>query len=251
MNLLSLNVWGARAGLDELLAFFKERQNIDIFCLQEVWNGGEHTRHEVAAGQRMGKVEMQLLTRLGEVLPNHVAYFRPNYFDFFGLAMFVKKTIPVITEGDHPIYRERGYVSPNDIADHARQLQYVTIQTADGLRTIINLHGAWQPGGKGDTEARLIQSQAIIHCAKQVCYPTIIMGDFNLLPDSKSIALIESAGFHNLIREHGVTSTRTSLYTKPVRFADYTFVSPEISVKEFKILPEEVSDHHAMYVEVE
>lgn len=250
MKLISLNIWGARAGLEELLAFFREHQDVDVFCLQEVWNGGEHTRHEVAAGQRMGKVETQLLTKLGEVLPNHVAYFRPSYFDFFGLAMFIKKTIPLIAEGDQPIYRERGYVDPNDIADHARQLQYVTLQTAEGIRTIINLHGAWQPGGKGDTEARLLQSQAIIDCAKQLGHPAIIMGDFNLLPSSKSIALIESAGFHNLIREHGVTSTRTSLYTKPVRFADYTFVSSEIKVKEFKILPEEVSDHNAMYLQI-
>ncbi len=74
MNLLSLNVWGARAGLNELLGFFKEHQDVDIFCLQEVWNGGEHTRHEVAAGQKMGKVEMRLLTKIGEVSDHNAMY---------------------------------------------------------------------------------------------------------------------------------------------------------------------------------
>lgn len=250
MNLISLNTWGARAGLEELLAFFRQHQDVDIFCLQEIWDGGEHVLNTPAAGREMGKVETKLLTKIREALPNHVAYFRPSFFDFWGLTIFIKKTIPILAEGEHFIYRERGYVSKEDIADHARNLQYVVIDTPRGPRTIINLHAAWQPGGKGDTDLRLLQSQAIINCTKQVGHPTIIMGDFNLLPDSKSIALIESAGFHNLIREHGVTSTRTSLYTKPVRFADYTFVSPEIKVKEFKILPEEVSDHNAMYLQI-
>ncbi|MBP9710223.1 endonuclease/exonuclease/phosphatase family protein [Patescibacteria group bacterium] len=249
MELISLNVWGARAGLEELLAFFQERQDVDVFCLQEVWDGGEHMLNEFAAGRSMGSVETQLLTKIKNVLPDHVAYFRPSFFDFWGLTMLVKKTIPIVAEGEHFIYRERGYFSKEDIADHARNLQYIVAETAEGLRTIINLHAAWQPGGKGDTEARLLQSQAIIDCVEELGHPAIIMGDFNLLPDSKSIALIESVGFHNLIREHGVTSTRTTLYTKPVRFADYTFVGPEIKVKEFKILPEEVSDHNAMYLE--
>ena len=39
--------------------------------------------------------------------------------------------------------------------------------------------------------------------------------------------------------------------TKPIKFADYTFVIPEIKVNEFKMLPDEVSDHLAMYLDFE
>ena len=53
----------------------------------------------------------------------------------------------------------------------------------------------------------------------------------------------------NLIAEFGITSTRSSLYTKPLRFADYMFVSNGIEVKDFKVLPDEVSDHLALYLE--
>jgi endonuclease/exonuclease/phosphatase family metal-dependent hydrolase len=53
----------------------------------------------------------------------------------------------------------------------------------------------------------------------------------------------------NLVREHNVQSTRTSFYTKPDKFADYVFVTPDISVRNFKVLPDEVSDHAALYVE--
>ena len=54
----------------------------------------------------------------------------------------------------------------------------------------------------------------------------------------------------NLIKEFGVTSTRTSFYTKPVKFADYVFVSKDINLKNLKILPHEVSDHTPLLIEV-
>lgn len=38
MKLISLNTWGGRAGKEELLAFFERYQDIDIFCLQEIWS---------------------------------------------------------------------------------------------------------------------------------------------------------------------------------------------------------------------
>jgi len=50
----------------------------------------------------------------------------------------------------------------------------------------------------------------------------------------------------NLIKDYDITSTRSKLYTKhkkPVLFADYIFTSPEIEVRDFKVLPDVVSDH--------
>ncbi len=55
----------------------------------------------------------------------------------------------------------------------------------------------------------------------------------------------------NLVKEFGITSTRSSYYAKPERFADYTLASNDIKVNEFKILPDEVSDHLAMYLNFE
>lgn len=53
-----------------------------------------------------------------------------------------------------------------------------------------------------------------------------------------------------LIKEYGITSTRTSLYTKPNKFADYVFVSRGIKIIDFKILPDEVSDHTPLFLEI-
>lgn len=69
------------------------------------------------------------------------------------------------------------------------------------------------------------------------------MGDFNLLPESESLKKFEEFGLRNLIKEYGITSTRSSLYQKEEKYADYAFVSKDIEVQEFAVLPDEVSDH--------
>ena len=73
--------------------------------------------------------------------------------------------------------------------------------------------------------------------------------NFNLLPDTESIKKFERAGLKNLIREYNITSTRTSYYTRPEKHADYAFVSDGIEVKDFKILPDKISDHAPMSLE--
>ena len=60
--------------------------------------------------------------------------------------------------------------------------------------------------------------------------------------------LIEE-GMINLIKKYNIASTRTSYYLKQERFADYILITPDIAVKQFCILPDEVSDHAPMYIE--
>lgn len=249
MQLISLNTWGAQAGIDKLLGFFERHKDVDVFCLQEVLNGGEHMVGKLAAGRSIQNIDTALLSKIAEVLKDHAVYFRPSFSDFWGLAVFVKKDIHVREEGERFIYRERGYISEHDIADHARNLQYLTIETPQGPRTIIQLHAAWQANGKEDTPERLQQSEKIIQFCQTLDHPFVLCGDFNLLPTTQSIQILESVDLRNLIREYGITSTRTSFYTKPSRFADYTFISPGINLSTFQILPEEVSDHNAMYLD--
>ena len=52
-----------------------------------------------------------------------------------------------------------------------------------------------------------------------------------------------------MIAEYGITSTRSSVYMKPGKFADYIFVSGAIQVENFATIPDEVSDHLALRLE--
>lgn len=79
----------------------------------------------------------------------------------------------------------------------------------------------------------------------------VLCGDFNLLPDTESIRIIEQARLKNLITENGIVSTRTSHYTRADKFADYIFVSQQnVEVKSFNVLPDEVSDHSPLVIEI-
>ena len=83
-----------------------------------------------------------------------------------------------------------------------------------------------------------------------VVIPAELRKKYNLLPGTESVHMLEESGMRNLIREYGVTSTRSSFYTKPEKFADYAFVSSGVSVTDFKVLPDAVSDHLALEAEI-
>lgn len=252
MKLISLNTWGGRGGKENLLDFFNRHKDVDVFCLQEIWNGGHEMIGKLAGGVPLIGIVPTMFNDISEVLDSHTPYFRPHFKDYYGLTMFVKKSLQLHEEGEVFVYQNRGYISEEDAGNHARNLQYATVATDKGLRTIMNTHGAWIPHtSKKDTDSRLLQSDNIIGFAKNISNPYVLMGDFNLLPDALSLKKFEDSGMHNLIKEFGITSTRSSHYTKPIKFADYTFVNEGIKVNKFKVLPDEVSDHLAMYLDFE
>lgn len=253
MKLISLNTWSGRGGNQALLDFFKRNRDVEVFCLQETWEGGEEYAPKWATG--IAPIDTKLITNIGNVLKEHNCFFHPHYMDWYGLAIFAKKNLDVKEEGDIFVHKEREDAFKDDeggtAINHARNLQYLKIETDKGLRTIVNFHGLWNNNGKTDTDERLSQSDNIIKFFKDISSPYVLCGDFNLIPEGQSLKKLEDSGMRNLIKEFGITSTRSSYYEKPGKFADYTLVSEGIKVNEFKVLPDEVSDHLAMYLNFE
>ncbi len=205
---------------------------------------------KIAGSSELVGIDLDLLNNIQKTLPNHVHYFRPHFNDYYGLALFVHKDIKVLEEGELFVYRERGFIDPDENGNHARNLQYIRIGTADHECVIAQVHGLWNGQGKGDSEDRLAQSDNIVQFVTSLEVPVVLVGDFNLRPDTESVRKLEAAGMRNLISEFGITSTRTTLYTKSSeQFADYAFVSDEVTVEDFKVLPDEVSDHAPLYLE--
>ncbi len=246
MKIISLNTWCGRAGKDNLLDFFSRNKDTDIFCLQEVWEGG----HDYAPIWG-GDIDTTMITNISKILLDHQVFFRPFYMDWYGLVIFAKKDLKILEEGDIFVHGDRKDTFNEKSENHVRNIQYLKVETLKGMRTIVNFHGLWNGVSKEDTEERIVQSDNIIKFLKNLSEPHILCGDFNLLPENKSLKMLEEFGLDNLIKKFGITSTRSSHYTKPVRFADYTFVSQDIKVNEFKVLPDEVSDHLAMYLNFE
>lgn len=255
MKLVCLNTWGGLAGHKPLHSFFEQNKTVDIFCLQEMWEGGRYLIGTTLQGgpRELSKVDESILfegvSYIASALPDHAVYFNSFFRGHYGTVFFIKKSIAVLEEGSEYIYREEGYINPENIADHARTIHYVRIQTDDGVRTIAQLHGLWNGQGKGDSDDRLLQSEKVIAALTRFKEPIVLCGDFNLLPDTQSIRIIENAGFENLITKYGITSTRSSHYPKPIKYADYIFVNQGVTVNDFKVLPDEVSDHLPLYLD--
>lgn len=254
MKVITLNTWGGRAGKDKILSFFeKYKDETEIFCLQEIWAAPHKgLKGRLAGGRALdySKTQINGLQEISRVLDNHAAFFRPHVFENYGLMILVKKDLIVLEEGELFVYKYKGYIHEGDIGNHGRNIQYIKIEADNKILTVINFHGLWNGSGKGDSEDRLNQSKKIVEFTEKIKGEVILCGDFNLLPETESIKILENTGLKNLIKEFGITSTRTSHYTKPEKYADYIFTSPTLKVKDFKVLPEEVSDHFALYLEI-
>ncbi|MDE2071467.1 MAG: endonuclease/exonuclease/phosphatase family protein [Patescibacteria group bacterium] len=244
MKLVSLNTWMGIVR-DPLLDFVRSKKDSDIFCFQEILNGGAEEGTKMWANSKEVR-EHNLFSLLQKLLPDHVSFFYPHIGDWTGLAMFVHKDTEVLEEGEFFVHRSRtdttGKYTP-------RNLQFVKIMLGGRPLTVINFHGLWSGGGKGDNEERIDQSSKIVEFIQGLGSDCVICGDFNLEPETQSLRMIENMGLRNLIKENNISSTRTSFYTKPQKFADYTFVSYGVRVKKFEVLPVEVSDHSPMFLE--
>lgn len=246
MKIITLNTWGGRIH-KEMQDFLIKNQDVDVFCFQEIYHNATH----IHVAQGGIDPNLELFNDIARSLPRHNGYFRTHYLETYGLAIFVKEELEVVLEDECFVHKFKGYVPEDIVANHARNVQVVIVKTKIEKLNIFNFHGLWNGKGKTDSEERLNQSKKLSEYIEQFDGEKIVCGDFNLEPNTESIKIIEDLPMRNLIKEYTVTSTRTSLYSKEGRYADYIFVSENIKVKTFKVLPEEVSDHSALFLEIQ
>ena len=77
----------------------------------------------------------------------------------------------------------------------------------------------------------------------------IITGDFNLLPDSESIEILNK-DFRNLTKEYGLQTTRTDL-THKSEPCDFIFVNDKVAVNDFYASEVVASDHQGLVLDFE
>lgn len=240
MKLITLNIWGGHVH-KPLLDFLKKHQQVDIFCFQEVY----HKANEIISTEDRLH-HLNIFSEIENALPEHQGFFRPVVDNIYGMAIFVKKPNTILNEGEILIHENKNY--PGKGPTHSRILQWMECHFNNTTYAIVNVHGLWNGQGKIDSPERLQQSKRIHDFIQTLKIPVILCGDFNLRPDTKSIDILEK-DMNNLIKIFGITSTRTSFYEKTEKFADYILTSPEIIIHQFEVLPDEVSDHAALFLD--
>lgn len=240
MKLMTLNIWGGHVE-QPLLEFIQKHRDVDIICLQEVY---ANAPKKISTEDR--KVNLNILAEIQAILSDHTAYFRPVVENIFGIGTFIKSKYEVLGEGDITIHNNPNYSGGGPT--HSRNLQWLEYKGDGHTYSVLHVHALWNGNGKTDTPDRLAQSQRIRNFMNAINTPIIMCGDFNLRPDTESVSILEK-GMRNLIKEYDIQSTRSSLYTKAEKFADYIFTSPQIKVNAFDVLPDEVSDHLALVID--
>ena len=248
MKLISLTTWGCRV-TDPIFKYIKENsETTDIFCFQEILKGGngKTSREEIKSAYE----------DIAKLLPNHTGYFREygeggyyaeNYknLDFkYGIACFVRSSL------------KQSFIDAFRLYDIGRKWNDYSGIFAVGLAlaikvedyVIVNVHGLWQGHIKTDTEAKIEQSERIINIAQKTDGKKIIIGDFNLLPDTKSIGILRDK-YVDLIQKFKIENTRSSLYYGNMKSADYAFIDKDIIVNNFSVPNLDISDHLPLLLE--
>lgn len=260
MNLISLNIWGAKIH-EPLLEFIKEHQETtDFFTFQEIFKSDRNIVTDGAYSNNLQEIA-EILTDFDYCFSStNKGYNLKGNVDFpleFGQATFFKKKYKILNKGEIFVHKKRDQIGPTldgSMRDFPRNFVYTKFEIDGKELMILNLHGYWEPAPKYDTPQRLKQSQIILDFIEKEDCPLILAGDFNLSIDTLSIGMIE-AKLINLIRKFDITNTRSSLYDPKYKaddkYADYIFINKYIDVKKFEVLKDEVSDHLPLFLNFE
>ena len=249
VKLISLNIWGGNIH-GPLLEFITKHKDTDIFCFQEILNGTDSSTTKKII-QNAPNATGTIYSQIQGILPMHSGYFAPAQ-DQSGLGIFIKKGINVKNHGDIFVFRKKDAMENNDPATVGKNLQYLEFAKDQKPVIIVNFHGLWIRKGKEDSNDRISQSEKIKAFLDSKLGAKILVGDFNLKPNTKSLAILESK-MRNLVKEYKVASTRSSKFYDWYKFgdtfADYILVSNDLEILDFKVLQDQVSDHLPLYLE--
>lgn len=261
VTIVSLNAWGGRVG-SALVDWIRDI-DADVYCLQEMFSAPS-LQPPYLTDEDGHRVHLDLYRELHRVLPLYRGFFSPGSRGYvndsqwtglqleYGLAVFVRHSISVVAFRADIVYgsfRRDGTGRP----PLSRCAQILRCCTPDGFLTIGHIHGLWDPAGKHDTPARLTQARTFGALIDSIAAPgdaVLACGDFNLLPGSATFDKMGQTRWRNLVVELGVSSTRSALYIKPTRFADYMLTNKHVEVLHFEV-PQKpiVSDHCPLLLE--
>ena len=133
--------------------------------------------------------------------------------------------------------------------DHPRAFINLVLDINGKKLQIINVHGIWSKDKLGDKRTIAQSEEILSHVRYDI--PSIIVGDFNLLPNTESIQKINKKMI-NLIEKYEIKSTRPIFddgLDKGDLVCDYIFVNNKVKINSFKVLNNNVSDHFPLILD--
>lgn len=248
VKILNLNLFEGGIFWENIQKFIL-RENPDILCLQEVFDG-----------DGAQPINFQTIPRLKAIFPNHHLFYSPELYEIWphgagdtGNAILTH--LPIVEEKTIFIHRQyQRIIRPRDEKDfshYPKNLQHAVVQIEDKNLHVCNMHGIWGFDGK-DNPQRLDMGKKII---KEINgkSPAILLGDFNQGPDTQTIAIIEKQMVNVFKGE--LTSTFNMRHKTDPGYAtavvDMFFASPDIKFVSKSCPDDDVSDHKPLMVTID
>lgn len=266
MRVMSLNGWGGK--LHEPLIAYLAAAVPDVLCLQEVVHSPATAEAWLTYrdGDHVLPQRANFFLDVARALPDHVATFCPAAQGVlwdgnralpsqWGLATYVHTSLPVVGQAQGFVHKD---FSPDGYGDHPRSRSAHVVRVHDPDRgrfvTVAHMHGLRDLAGKADTPERALQARRLAQLVSSVAMPgepLVVCGDFNVEPGSETFGILAGLGLEDLVTGRDFAGTRTSLYAKPGRFADYMLVNRHVDVVAFDVVRNpEVSDHCPLLLEM-
>ncbi len=247
MRLLQVNIWQGKLSREvlELVATLQP----DIISLQEAFS----SEQEVAVPDRMLNCFELIQQQSGLAY----SFFSPTYAaDYatvnakFGNGIISRfplaDTKTIFINGSYtPDYNPSTYIDGNNI----RNLQIATVQAEQQAFVLANHHAYWLPDPLGDAVS-LESMKRVKQNLETVSLPLIFAGDLNVRPESPSMRVFD--GFlEDLTATHKLPTTLSSLGKAKNVACDHVLISPAITVNNYGVRDELVSDHLAIVLDFE
>ena len=261
MRLVDLNIGIKLDNNDKVISFLKEK-NADIITLQEVMRGIEETVYDRYNNSKIIKESLKDT--------HHHSFFGPLWVadkhikngtitkDFGGMAEQGNEIIsryPIIEASNHFFHKNyQIFIDTTDFrkTDHARAVVVAIVEINNQKLRLLNIHGIWNEGKIGD-ERTIKECEYLLSLIEDNTIPTIIVGDFNLDPQSKSIKILNKK-LTNLIEKYNIKSTRPTVkdgLDVGNSVDDYMFVNDKIKVNNFEVKQTDASDHYPLILDFE
>lgn len=241
MKIIQLNIWGGKLGLQ--IIDFLQKEKPDFVCLQEVNNLKGRSGYKFFATLE----EIKEKGGFKEVFmsPTFTSRYMERTMDYGNAILSNEPLVLTNTVFTNLKYKNNFDITLDD--GNIRNLQVAQVKIGNQKLNILNHHGYHIKNFKDGNEETLRQMSMIADIISELKGPTILCGDFNLKPSSKSITLINEQ-LRNLPIEYNLKNTYNQLGANN-EVCDYIFVSGDIEVEGFKMSNELLSDHNALILD--
>lgn len=228
---MSWNIWSGKY-LDKVIQTIKA-ENPDVIGLQEV---------RVEGGQNIAQV---IGDELGYIVTYCKSFTTDRHPTVYDLGNAILSKFPVTSSQCHILsgldkYEKSAVTEP-------RTLVEVRFETNDTHYTILNTHLGFAEKF-GESEVKNYQIEKLLPLLSRE--NTILMGDFNSLPDSSVIKNVSEVLVNTDTHPSLPTITDMKDPEKTKYRIDYIFTSSNLHPKNFSITPTEASDHCFLTVEI-